>query len=200
MKKDYLKNDYYFNNQIEKTKKELQDFLISYKNELEILKSIKRVKKKDWSDFQNFLKNFSIMDWIKMYYDDLWYKEDIKISWYINNRYEKIYLNTYSIDENFVKEIEKSDPTRVIKNTRRKDHVYYNVDEFMQEISKKIDRIEKHIKELEKTLENIDQKIEKLEKLLDPLLDFIWNSEDWNIARYLKEISEITIKNFYDYK
>jgi len=47
MKKDYLKNDYYFNNQIEKTKKELQDFLISYKNELEILKSIKRVKKKD---------------------------------------------------------------------------------------------------------------------------------------------------------
>ena len=201
MKKDYLKNDYYFNNEVEKSKKQINWYLTSYKNQIEMLKTVKKVHKKDWSDFQNFLKNFTYADWLKMYYYDLvWEKDEIILSWYMNNEYEKIYLYTYTSDEDFIEKIEKSDPWRIVKPSCYKDRVYYTVEEFMQQIQDRIEKYTKNVEELEKTLENYDKNIEKLESLLDPLLQFIWNVEDIDIARYLRDIAKVTIGSFYDYK
>lgn len=197
MKKDYLKNDYNFNQSIKKAKGELQTRLNSYKNQLIILRSIKRIYKKDWSYFQNFLKNFETMDWINMSYSWIIEKNDeIKISWYINNEYEKIYINTYTIDKDFVEEIRKSDPTRIVENLYLKDRVYYTIEEFYQKIQEKIQRTEKHIEKLENSLSKFNETIKNLEKLINPILFYIADLKDSNLSIRCKEIVEKTIKNF----
>lgn len=188
-----LKKDYYFNYEINNTKKELQEFLVSYKNELEMLKTVKREKKKDWNDFQNFLKNFSCWKNTSLTYDS----DNYKLVGYINWNYERVYLNSYSIDKDFIEKVRENEPERIVKMAYEVEKVFYTPQEFFEiEIKNKIDRTEKQISKTEKAISEFDETQKEIEKNLIPLLEFI-QSQDDSVRRYVRKIIETTISHYY---
>ena len=73
----------------EEKKKEILHSVETYSKCLEILKGIKRVKKKDGTDFKDTLKNFEMPEGSRIYWELVVFTNEIRISAYP----EKIYLN-----------------------------------------------------------------------------------------------------------
>lgn len=171
--------------------KEFLNWKECYTKELYALKSIKRVHKKDWTDFQSFLKNFSCPDDVSIYYWDFNY---IKI----RHAWECVSIQEYSVDEKFVANVASKNPERVIKESFLKDRVYYTPDELMDEINKLIEYREKSIKEYEESIKNFDKTCDELWDKMGELLEFI-SSIDKN-AYDFKKIAAKTIEHFTQYK
>lgn len=192
-KKFNPENDYYFNSIVKQKKEELIKYIDKTKKEIELLKSIKIVTKKDWSEFQNFVKNFNF-DWIdwKIYIRSYPFDKAIRIS----NYPIEIDIYRYSNDPEFLKTIDQS---RIIKESCIKDYVYFNVKEFYNEIKKTIEIRQKRLDKYQKELENFDndlkQTIEILKNIYDQFNELNQKINNWYYTQ--KEILEYTIKNFY---
>lgn len=182
---NYSKNDYYFKRTLEKEKNDLLWYIDSCKKRIDILKSIKRIHKKDWSNFQNFLKNFELKDW-SIYYD----YNDIVFS----RNWEKAYIHRYSIDKDFIENIRKIDPKRIIKLAYELEKIEYNENEIEIEIQKSIKKEKQYLEKLEKQLKNFDKNIDKLSKKLDQFLIFLSSLDNYS---NFKNICKETIEHFY---
>lgn len=182
---NYSKNDYYFKNSLEKEKNDLLYYVESTKKKIEILKSIKRIYKKDWSNFQNFLKNFELKDWYIYYeYNDIVFSKN----------WEKVYLNRYSIDKDFIENIRKIDPNRILKLSYSIEKVEFNENEIEIEIKKEIEKLSQYLVKYEKQLKNFDKNCDKLSKKLDQFLEFLSTLDNYSDFR---DIASDTIKHFY---
>ena len=76
-------------------KAEILKSIEDYKACIKILEWIKRVHKKDGSDFQNVLKNFEMPEGSRIYWELVVFTNELRISAYPH----KIYLNWYETDE-----------------------------------------------------------------------------------------------------
>lgn len=186
-------NDYYFNSIVKQKKEELIKYIDKTKKEIELLKSVKIVTKKDWSEFQNFVKNFNF-DWIdwKIYIRSYPFDHEIRIM----NYPIEIDIYRYSNDPEFLKTIDQS---RIIKGWIVKDYAFYTVKEFYNEIQKTIEIREKRLEKYQKELENFDNDlkatIEILKNVYDQFNELNNKIDHWYYTQ--KEILEYTIKNFY---
>ena len=171
-----MKRNYYFTEAVKKEKQNLIDCVEETKNRIQLLKSIKRVYKKDWSNFQNFLKNFtSDLPNFDIYYS----YSDIKIRSYPTEAYIRRYrIKDYWKDPYFEK-IEKEDPRRIIRSYWLMDKIEYTIDEIMENIKIQIEKEEKYLKENETELQNYDKNVEKLQEKLEDLEKFFIPLGDW---------------------
>lgn len=194
-KKFIPENDYYFNSIVKQKKDEIVKYIDKTKKEIELLRSIKIVTKKDWSEFQNFVKNFKF-DWIdwKMYIRSYPFSDQIEIS----NYPIEIDIYRYSNDPEFLKTIDQS---RIIKESCIKDYVYYNVKEFYNEIQKTIKNRQKRLDQYENELKNFDNDIKESKKILNQVYDLFIKLDNRQDHWYYnqKEILEKTIKSMYIY-
>lgn len=175
----------------EETKKECEQNLKNYQIQLEMLESIKRKTKKDWTNFQNFTQNFESTLWINF---KLWMRGDYYDLYYQGQSIEII---NYTTDENIIKEIEKKEPERIIKQSYLKDRLKYNVEEFLEKIEREKERRKKIINEYILFLENYEKITNEIENILEPVLWYIKNAprEKYKI----KWLIEKTIWTFYNY-
>ena len=193
IKKFNPENDYYFSSIVKQKKEQIINSIDRTKKEIELLKSIKIVTKKDWSEFQNFVKNFKF-DWIdwKIYIRSYPFDHEIRIM----NYPIEIDIYRYSNDPEFLKTIDQS---RIIKGWIIKDYVYYTVKEFYNEIQKTIEIREKRLEKYQKELENFDNDlkatIESLKNIYDQFNKLNNKIDHWYYTQ--KEILENTIKHFY---
>ncbi len=192
-KKFNPENDYYFNSIVKQKKEQIVNSIDRTKKEIELLKSIKIVTKKDWSEFQNFVKNFNF-DWIdwKIYIRSYPFDDEIRIS----NYPIEIDIYRLSHDPEFLKSIDQS---RIINGWVIKDYAYYNVHEFYNEIQKRIENRQKRLEKYENELKDFDNDlkvtIEILKKIYDQFNELNQKMDNWYYTQ--KEILENTIKHFY---
>lgn len=188
----YCEKDYYFINTVKEKKQELEKRIEKTKKEIELLKSVKIVTKKDWSEFKNFLQNFSC-DW-KIYKREYPFEDQVTISNYPIEIDIKFTCN----DKDIVEKIRKDNPERVYSHSRRKDFIIFTVKEFYEEIQKEIERLENYLNKLEKRFNNFDNDLNKiidpLENLLNTLIEI---KSNWYENYDFKEIVEKTVKHFY---
>lgn len=177
-------------------KKILSDFLErkeQYEKELYALRSIKRVHKKDWSDFQSFIKNFSYDDEVSVSFDS-WYKlfwTDIKFRY----KWEHVRLENVSTDKKFLEEVREKNPDRIIKETLLVDRVYYTPDEFMEhEVKKAIEWRENALAELKIAIVKFDIICWELLEKIKVLTDYIGSIEYEQYS--FKKLAEKTINDF----
>ena len=189
-------NDYYFNSIVKQKKEEIIKYIDKTKKEIELLKSIKIVTKKDWSEFQNFVKNFKF-DWIdwKIYIRSYPFDREIRIM----NYPIEIDIYRYSNDPEFLKTIDQS---RIIKGWIIKDYAFYTVKEFYNEIQKTIEIREKRLEQYQNELENFDNDlkatIENLKNIYDQFNELYQKFDQRRYWYYTQqEILEYTIKHFY---
>lgn len=189
-KKFIPENDYYFNSIVKEKKDWIIKSIEKTKKEIELLKSVKIVTKKDWSEFKNFLQNFQC-DW-KIYIRSYPFSDQIEIS----NYPIEIDIYRYSNDPEFLKTIDQS---RIIKESFIKDYVYYNVSEFYNEIQKTIEIRQKRLEKYQKELENFDNDLKTTIKILENIYnqfnELNEKIDNWYYTQ--KEILENTIKHFY---
>lgn len=182
--------DYYFNQIVKEKKENLNHYIEKTKKEIELLESVKIVTKKDWSEFQNFIKNFQL-DW-KMYIRSYPFENQIRIS----NYPVEIDIYRYSNDKEFLENIDQS---RIIKESCIKDYAYFTVTEFYNEIQKTIEIRKNRLEKYQKELENFDSDLKVTIEILKNVYD-LFNKLDQKIGNSYydqKEILEKTIKNFY---
>ena len=183
-------NDYYFNQIVKEKKENLNHYIEKTKKEIELLESVKIVYKKDWSEFQNFIKNFQL-DW-KMYIRSYPFEDQIRIC----NYPIEIDIYRYSNDKEFLENIDQS---RIIKESCIKDYAYFTVKEFYNEIQKTIEIRKNRLEKYQKELENFDSDLKVTIEILKNVYD-LFNKLDQKIENSYydqKEILEKTIKNFY---
>ena len=186
-------NDYYFNSIVKQKKEQIINSIDRTKKEIELLKSIKIVTKKDWSEFQNFVKNFNF-DWIdwKIYIRAYPFDDEIRIS----NYPIEIDIYRLSHDPEFLKSIDQS---RIINGWVIKDYAYFTVKEFYNEIQKTIENRQKRLEKYENELKDFDNDlkvtIEILKKIYDQFNELNEKIDHWYYSQ--KEILENTIKHFY---
>lgn len=191
-KKTFNENDYHFQSIVKEKKQELEKWIDKTKKEIELLKSVKIVTKKDWSEFKNFLQNFQC-NW-KIYNKSYPFEDWINIS----NYPIEIDIHKYSNDPEFLKTVDQS---RIIKESCIKDHVYYNVKEFYNEIQKTIKNRQKRLDQYENELKNFDNDIKESKKILNQVYDLFIKLDNRQDHWYYnqKEILEKTIKSMYIY-
>lgn len=186
-----MKTNYYFTESVKKEKENLIECVENTKKRIELLKSIKRVYKKDGSNFQNFLQNFkSDLPNCKIYYEysritASLYPVEVMIPKHVNRKYWK--------DEYFEK-IEKEAPERIIKSYWLMDQIEYTPDEIMENIKEMIERENKNLIEYENQLNNFDENVEKLTEKLEELEKF-FNSLGESYYK-IKKIAEEYIKGY----
>ena len=148
--------------------KELTERLEQRKVEVEWLKLIKRAKKKDWTDFQSFLKNYSYPDNLSMNYDGY---GCIKIRY----KGESVSIAYDTVDEKFIQSV---DPERVVHNYGLRDKVYYTPSEFYDRIQENIKWREEDIEDTSDTLQHFEELSDLLWLKLNPVLEYISNIWD----------------------
>lgn len=160
----------------------------SYEIELEGLRKIKRVYKKDWQPFANFLKNFDWGEDVHFYYESLWY---IKIRY----KGEYVSIKQDTIDKDFVEKIEKTNPERVIKESYSYPRVIFNVAEFYEEIQKMIGYKQKNLETVSRAIDNFEKITEELYKRIKGVMDYLDTLGD----KYydFREIASETLKHYY---
>lgn len=185
-----------FDSYREEARKDLLERKEQYENELYALRSIKRVKKKDWSDFQSFMKNFSIADDVSYDIDGSY-----RLFWndiIIHCRWEEVILSNCSTDKEFVNEIRSKNPERVVKEALLYDRVYYTPDEFIiHEVNKKIQQREDALAELELAIVQFDLICWNLYEKLLPVFEYI--KEIKHEQYTFKKIASKTLDQFTDY-
>lgn len=157
-------------------KAEVLKQLVSYKEttekQLAILKSIKRVKKKDWTDFQDFLRNFQVwIGSIKLqnyrltgHSYEIWnYETSVDIDAFYNLHH----------NENLRKKFETEAPERIVHEFWLVDHVIMTVDEFEQAIKDKISMYEEHLKKEIEAIEQFESDFLKISTVFDELVKAI---------------------------
>ena len=181
-------------------KSTLDDFLKrkdQYEKELYALRSIKRVHKKDWTDFQSFLKNFSFPDDVYVRCDSSY-----KLFWtdiIFRYKWEEISLENVSTDKEFLEKIKETNPERIIKETLLRDRVYFTPDEFMEhKVKKAIEWRENALAELQIAIVKFDIICWEIYEKIVPLLDYIWSLE--YEAYDFKKLASKTVDNFTNYK
>lgn len=148
----------------EKVKQELETRLSQHERSLEFLKTIKRKKKKDGTDFKNLIQNFEG----KIRHDN--YNSEFLDYFYIWYGDAKVTINKYTSDEKFVAE----HPDRVVDRwSYLKPIVYYNADEIMELINERIEREELKIQAINSNLRELDKIWDWLIEKLEPLVKYI---------------------------
>ena len=124
----------------------MQETVDSYKAQIQIMQEVKRVYKKDGSDFQSYLKNFDTGEKVKIYYE---YDDCIKLYSRMTGNSESVSLWYIKSHKDFVEEVRKTQPERIIKSDWKVDRVKLTPDEFMQEIKDNIEWRQQRIEFLE---------------------------------------------------
>lgn len=158
----------YLKNYKQQTLDKLIEARDTAKKQLELLKSIKRVYKKDWTEFQNLLKNFSSDLWeFRIYYWDMLYFEHypikVPLKMYYNLRYESDKREKY----------EKEAPERIVKEPCIVDRVFLNANELREEIQDRVLYYENYLKEQNENVKNFEKMYNKIEKVYWKLIDTI---------------------------
>ena len=186
-----MKRNSYYNSNLIELKNKLLKYKSYYEKQLKGLNWITRVYKKDWSEFQAFLKNFSCQDWISLYRKSYPFED----YYYIRSDWQEISIKNYSIDENFIKEIEKSNPERIIKESFLKDRVLLNPNEFYQEIQKEKQYRINRINSINKELDFLENKSQEIEILINPILEYL---DKFDYEFYdIRELFSKTIENYF---
>ena len=194
-KKTFNENDYHFQSIVKEKKQNLIDSIEKTKKEIELLKSVKIVTKKDWSEFKNFLQNFQC-NW-KIYNKSYPFEDRINIS----NYPIEIDIKNKSYDNDLIEEIRKNDPNRIYSHSYKKDYIIFTVKEFYDQIQKTIENRQKRLKQYEKELKNFDNDLEESKKILNQVYDLFIKLDNRQDNWYYnqKEILEKTIKSMYIY-
>lgn len=147
----------------ENKKKDLVQTVEIYKKSLEVLQSIKRVYKKDGSNFQNLLKNFET-------------PEGVYISRYYVITSKYLQVNSYPLPKIMLEYHNISDePT---------------AEEIEAEIKLHIEKYTKRIKEAENNLAKFNGELEQLSKITEKLgefLDGLQSGNDYKLRDLLKK-------------
>ena len=180
----------------EDARKKLLDRKESCEKELYALRSIKRVKKKDWTDFQSFMKNFSMAD-------DVSYRVDWSYRLFWNDiiiyyKWVEVILSNCTTDKEFVEGIRSKTPDRVVRESLLHDRVYYTPDEFIEyQVNKKIEYREDYLAELELAIVQFDSTCWDLYDKLLPVLECIKSIKHESYT--FKKIAADTLEQFTDY-
>ena len=165
--------EYYKANAIKKLQADLQTF----EAEIEILKQVKRVYKKDGTDFQNFLKNFDCWEQVKMYYE---WDDCIKLYSWMSWSCQSVSLWYIKSHKDFVEEIRKTQPERIIKSDWKVDRVKLTPSEFMEEVKDWIERRQKRVEFIKNTIENSDWLFKDLIEKLEAVNKTLEATADWD--------------------
>lgn len=152
---------YYYNKN--KIIKRIKNYIVNYEEEIKTLQTIKRLYKKDGTDFKNLKQNFNDVLHISVFFDipELYaygtqYDYDLKYDETKKRNYAKIYI----YDENIktASDLTPQNIENAIKNT-------------IEKLNKHIEKAENAIKEIQedaagifKDLENVKAKYQKLSK------------------------------------
>lgn len=165
--------EYYKANAIKK----LQSDLETYEAEIEILQQVKRVYKKDWTDFQSYLKNFDCWDKVNMYFE---FDDSIKLCSWISWKCQSVSLWYIKSHKDFVEEIRKIQPERIIKSDWKIDRVKLTPSEFMDEVKDWIERRQKRVEFIKNTLKNSDWLFKDLIEKLGAVNQILETTADWD--------------------
>ena len=168
----------------------LQANLKSYKNELYALQSLKRVYKKDGTDFQSFIKNFETPSDVYFWYADYARCKEMNL----NHNGDSVRISRDSINKEFIKKIEETEPARVLHRPWLVDSVELTPAEFMDEVKKLIEYREESIKRTEETIKNFERITAELKEKIDGLT---WYLEDLEDYYTFKKIASKTVEHFY---
>lgn len=164
----------------EKAFKKLVEAKNYTEKQLELLKSVKRVRKKDWTDFQSLWKNFACDLWTfrQQSYSDCVYLENYETSVYIKTYYN---LNN---EKELKEKYEKEAPERIVKEYWLVDRVFLNADEIWGEIQDKIVYYENYLKTKKEAVKNFEKVYWKIEKAY------------WELVKAVTEAGEDTEYTF----
>lgn len=169
-----------------KTKKaEILTSIENYKKCLEILEGVKRIHKKDGTDYQNVLKNFQMPEGARMYRELVVFTNWLRISAYPH----KIYLDGYETDPDKVQAMKEKDPRSICGGGYLKEWYYKNADEIEEEIKEQIEKYKNRIEEAEKNAKQRDGEVEQLAKLTGQIGEFLDNIKSGNDYK-LRDILE----------
>ena len=160
----------------EEKKKEILHSVETYTKCLEILKGIKRVKKKDGTDFKDTIKNFEMPEGARMYWELVVFTNELRISAYP----EKIYLDGYETDPAKVEAKKQKDPRSICGGGFLKEWYYKDADEIEEEIKETIVKYENRLNEAKNNAKKWDKEVKQLAKLTEKIGDFLDNIESKN--------------------
>ncbi len=137
---------------LDQAKVELQEYILKLKAELQALKSIEIVTKKDGTEFANLLKNFKV-----------------------NNEDARLSLEDKEITLHYATETRKFH--RFIFYTYNKDFSNKSISEIKNDFDKKADYIQSNLTEAEKELLEWDIKAKQVEDIYERFINEIKNTE-----------------------
>lgn len=151
------------NHEAGKTREELAHAIKIYKNALEILESIKRVHKKDGSDFQNLWKNFDMPENVRLGRWQCVFSKYAQINARRDGESHKIQLEYHNAED---------EPT---------------ADEIEAEIKKHIEKYKNRLADAENDAQKFGGEVDELAKITEKLGDFLDKLESGNDYK-LREI------------
>lgn len=163
-------------NNAEEKKKEILHSVESYTKCLEVLKGIKRIKKKDGTDFKDTIKNFEMPEGARMYWELVVFTNELRISAYP----EKIYLDGYETDPAKVEAKKQKDPRSIFWGGYIREGYYKDADEIEEEIKATILKYESRLNEAKNNAKKWDKEVKQLAKITEKIGDFLDNIESKN--------------------
>lgn len=176
-----------FQSGAEKIKNELRETVESYKKSLEILGGVRRVHKKDGSDFQNRLKNFDFTKGGEFFLE--WGLAFNSLKIYGDG--ERIYLDGYTTDAQKVEKMRETSPERIVNHwIYIKKGYYYNADELREEIKETEEKYKKRLADAEKNLADFDANFADFQKVCQNLGEFLDTIEDGNGYKFQRMLKD----------
>lgn len=161
-------------------KAEILKSIEDYKACIKILEWIKRVHKKDGSDFQNVLKNFEMPEGSRIYWELVVFTNELRISAYPH----KIYLNGYETDEAKVQAKKEASPREICGGGYLKEWYYKNADEIEEEIKEQIGKYKERLKKAENNASQRDAEVNELADLTGKIGEFLDNLKSENDYKF----------------
>lgn len=157
---------FYLKKEAENKEKDLAHAVKTYKNAIEILKSIKRTHKKDGTDFQNLWKNFETPQNVRLGRWFCVFSKYAEISARRDGESHKIQLEYHNAED---------EPT---------------ADEIEAEIQKHIEKYEKRLESAENDAKMFGGEVDELAKITEKLgefLDGLQSENDYKLRDLLKK-------------
>lgn len=112
----------------------------------------------------------------------------------LNYNGDSVRISRDSINKEFIKKIEETEPKRILHRPWLVDSVELTPSEFMDEVKKLIEYREEGIKRTEETVKNFERITAELKEKIDGLTWYLEGLEDYYT---FKKIASKTVERFY---
>ena len=176
----------------DKIRMEMKDSIEMYEAKIRLWKNVKRLSKKDGSDFQNFGKNFENAEYVRgrICSDDV----ELRVADY-GIRVAGNWVDD-SLDIRQIVKYSKITPeeNQIIKESYMEPYFYLTVDQTMQMIQIKIETYEKMISEYKEQLEKLDSLYDYVKDSLTEIMQKLRKETGgsstlfYELRNYIKEV------------